>query len=129
MPTDHVILCDTKGVIYPGRTDGMNQWKSAHAAQTDARTLEEAMSGADAFFGLSVKGAVTPAMVNADGDEADHLRHGQSGSGSHAGGSPCRALRRHRGHRAQRLRQPGEQRPGLPYIFRGALDVRASHHQ
>src|SRR5947209_1243768 len=60
---DNVILCDTKGVIYQGRTDGMNQWKSAHAAKTPTRTLAEALAGADAFFGLSVKGAVTRDMV------------------------------------------------------------------
>jgi malate dehydrogenase (oxaloacetate-decarboxylating)(NADP+) len=54
---DNVILCDTKGVIYQGRTEGMNQWKSAHAAITDRRTLAQAMEGADAFFGLSQKGA------------------------------------------------------------------------
>src|SRR6185312_12571351 len=59
----NVILCDTKGVIYQGRREGMNQWKSAHAANTKARTLAEALEGADAFFGLSVKGAVTPDMV------------------------------------------------------------------
>src|SRR6478735_895970 len=60
---DNVILCDTKGVIYQGRTEGMNQWKSAHAAITDRRTLAQAMEGADAFFGLSQKGAVTSDMV------------------------------------------------------------------
>ncbi|MGH6781905.1 MAG: malic enzyme-like NAD(P)-binding protein, partial [Sphingomonadaceae bacterium] len=60
---DNVILCDTKGVIYQGRTEGMNQWKSAHAAVTDRRTLAQAMEGADAFFGLSQKGAVTADMV------------------------------------------------------------------
>src|ERR1700750_336514 len=49
----NIILCDTKGVIYQGRTEGMNQWKSAHAVSTPARTLAEAMAGADAFFGLS----------------------------------------------------------------------------
>src|SRR5271165_1508831 len=49
---ENLVLCDTKGVIYEGRTDGMNQWKSAHAANTKARTLEQAMAGADAFFGL-----------------------------------------------------------------------------
>src|SRR6201993_1613855 len=54
----NVILCDTKGVIYQGRTEGMNQWKSAHAAKTSARTLAQALAGADVFFGLSVKGAV-----------------------------------------------------------------------
>src|SRR3954454_10103535 len=63
VPNDHVILCDTKGVIYTGRTECMNQWKSAHATPTEARTLAEAMNGADAFFGLSVKNAVTPEMV------------------------------------------------------------------
>src|SRR6201984_1756515 len=60
---DNVILCDTKGVIYQGRTDGMNQWKSTHAANTSARTLAQALAGADVFFGLSVKGAVTKEMV------------------------------------------------------------------
>src|SRR5438309_8342879 len=60
---DNIILCDTKGVIYQGRTDGMNQWKSAHAAKTSARTLAQALAGADVFFGLSAKGAVTKAMV------------------------------------------------------------------
>ena len=63
MRPEHVVLCDTKGVVYQGRTDGMNQWKSAHAAQTRARTLSEALEGADIFFGLSVKGAVTQDMV------------------------------------------------------------------
>src|SRR3546814_7505947 len=59
----HVIMCDSKGVIYQGRTEGMNQWKSAHAAATDARTLADAMDGADLFLGLSVAGAVTAEMV------------------------------------------------------------------
>ena len=54
---ENVILCDTKGVIYQGRTEGMNQWKSAHAVDTKARTLAEALEGADVFFGLSAKGA------------------------------------------------------------------------
>jgi malate dehydrogenase (oxaloacetate-decarboxylating)(NADP+) len=60
---DNVILCDTKGAIYQGRTEGMNQWKSAHAAKTDARTLADALKGADAVFGLSAKGAFTPEMI------------------------------------------------------------------
>jgi malate dehydrogenase (oxaloacetate-decarboxylating)(NADP+) len=60
---DNIILCDTKGVIYQGRTEGMNQWKSAHAAKTSARTLAQAVAGADVFFGLSVKGAMTKEMV------------------------------------------------------------------
>src|SRR3546814_927566 len=63
LPSGNVILCDSKGVIYEGRTEGMNQWKSAHAANTDLRTLAEAMRGADVFVGLSAKGAVTQDMV------------------------------------------------------------------
>src|SRR5260221_826285 len=63
VPHANVILCDTKGVIYQGRTEGMNQWKSAHAVPTQARSLAEAMVGADVFLGLSAKGAVTPATV------------------------------------------------------------------
>src|SRR5580765_4534905 len=66
---DNLILCDTKGVIYKGRTDGMNQWKSGFAVKTKARTLTEALAGADVFFGLSVKGAVTQAMVKAMADK------------------------------------------------------------
>ena len=60
---DNCLVCDTKGVIYQGRTEGMNQWKSAHAANTEARTLKEAMDKADVFIGVSVKGAVTAEMV------------------------------------------------------------------
>src|SRR5262249_45917310 len=65
LPHYQVILCDTKGVIYQGRTEAMNQWKSAHAAPTKARTLAQALEGADVFFGLSVKGAVSQDMVRA----------------------------------------------------------------
>ena len=65
---DNCIMCDTKGVIYQGRTEGMNQWKSAHAVKTDLRTLEEAMKGCDVFLGVSAKGAVTQAMVQGMAD-------------------------------------------------------------
>src|SRR6185312_3847375 len=61
MPKKNMVLCDTKGVIYRGRKEGMNQWKSAYAAETKARTLADALEGADAFFGLSAAGAVTQA--------------------------------------------------------------------
>src|SRR5580698_2913883 len=60
---ENVILCDTKGVVYRGRTEGMNQWKSAHAVDTKARTLAEAMKGADVVLGLSAKGAFSDDMV------------------------------------------------------------------
>ena len=60
---DNVILCDTKGAIYKGRKEGMNEYKERLAANTDARTLEDAVKGADIFFGLSAKGALSPAML------------------------------------------------------------------
>ena len=60
---ENIILCDTKGVVFQGRTEGMNQWKSAHAVKTKARTLEEAMKGADVVFGLSQKGAFSESMI------------------------------------------------------------------
>src|SRR3546814_8307573 len=66
---DNIILCDTKGVIYQGRTEGMNQWKSAHAVKTDRRTLEEAMKGADIVLGLSQKGALGEEMVRSMADK------------------------------------------------------------
>src|SRR3546814_11669013 len=61
--SDNVIMCDRKGVIYQGRPEGMDQWKSAHAAKTSARTLEDALKGADIFLGLSAADAVKPEMV------------------------------------------------------------------
>src|SRR5579872_6860807 len=62
--SENCIAVDTKGVIYRGRTESMNQWKSAHAVETDARTLSDALKGADAFFGLSVKGALSAELMD-----------------------------------------------------------------
>ncbi len=75
----------------------MNQWKSAHAVETKARTLADALEGCDVFLGLSVKGAVTQEMVKIDGEGAHHFRHGQSRSGDHAGRRESRAPRCDRG--------------------------------
>ena len=91
---DNVILCDTKGVIYQGRTEGMNQWKSAHAVKTDARTLAEAMEGADVVLRPVGQGRRDPGDGEVDGAAADHLRHGQSRSGDHARGGEGRPPRR-----------------------------------
>src|ERR1700719_1905440 len=63
LANNNVILCDTKGVVYKGRKEGMNQWKSGHAVETKARTLADAVKGADVLFGLSAKGAFTPEMI------------------------------------------------------------------
>ena len=113
MRPENVILCDTKGPIYKGREEGMNQWKSAHAVDTEARTLAEALDGADVVFGLSAKGAITADMVALDGRQPDHLRHGQSRPGDHAGGGRPDPRRRDHGDRPLGLSQPGQQRPRL----------------
>ena len=63
VPAANMILCDSKGVVYEGREEGMNQWKASFAVDTKARTLAEAVDGADVFYGLSVKGALTADMV------------------------------------------------------------------
>src|SRR5882724_1735707 len=63
LPNANAILCDSKGVVYRGRTEGMNQWKSAHAVDTKARTLADALVDCDVFLGLSAKGAVTQDMI------------------------------------------------------------------
>ena len=127
--TENVILCDTKGVVYRGRTEGMNQWKSAHAVETKARTLADAMMGADVVLGLSAKGALTAEMVRTMAQCADHLRHGQSRSRDHAGGSQGGAQRRDRRHGPQRLSQPGQQCAGLSLYFPRRAGRARHHHQ
>lgn len=122
---ENVILCDTKGVIYKGRTEGMNQWKSAHAVDTPARTLEEAMTGADAFFGLSAKGAVTPDMVAAMA--ANPIIFAMANPDPEITPEEVHAVRKDAIVATGRSDYPNQVNNvlGFPYIFRGALDVRA----
>ena len=77
---ENITLCDTKGVVYKGRKEGMNPYKERFAQETKLRTLAEAMVGADVFLGLSVEGAVTPEMVRSMAPRPDRLRHGESRS-------------------------------------------------
>ena len=121
---DNVIMCDRTGVIYQGRDD-INQWQSAHAAVTDRRSLTEALHGADVFLGLSAAGALKPEMVRT-WRLADHLRDGQSRAGNPPRTGQGGAPRRDRRDRPFGLSEPGQQRHRLPFIFRGALDVRAT---
>jgi len=123
---DNVILCDTKGVIYQGRTEGMNQWKSAHAARTSARTLAEALTGADAFFGLSVRGAVTPEMVKAMADKP--IIFAMANPDPEITPEEVAAVRADAIMATGRSDYPNQINNvlGFPYIFRGALDVRAT---
>jgi malate dehydrogenase (oxaloacetate-decarboxylating)(NADP+) len=123
---NHIILCDTKGVVYQGRTSGMNQWKSAHAAKTDARTLSEALQGADAFFGLSAKGALTQEMV---AGMADHpIIFAMANPDPEITPEEARAVSPNAIIATGRSDYPNQVNNvlGFPYIFRGALDVRAS---
>src|SRR5499426_141258 len=126
LPHDQVILCDTKGVVYQGRTEGMNQWKSAHAANTKARTLAEAMNGADVFYGLSAKGAVTQDMVKSMAPRP--IVFAMANPDPEITPEEVRAVRADAIIATGRSDYPNQVNNvlGFPYIFRGALDVRAS---
>jgi malate dehydrogenase (oxaloacetate-decarboxylating)(NADP+) len=126
MRPEHVVLCDTKGVVYQGRTDGMNQWKSAHAAATKARTLSDALEGADVVFGLSVKGAVTKEMVRRMADRP--IIFAMANPDPEITPEEAREASPHAIIATGRSDYPNQVNNvlGFPYIFRGALDVRAS---
>jgi malate dehydrogenase (oxaloacetate-decarboxylating)(NADP+) len=125
-PQDNLILCDTKGVIYQGRTEGMNQWKSAHAARTSARTLEDALKGADVFFGLSVKGAVTKDMVKSMAPKP--IIFAMANPDPEITVEEVAEVRDDAIMATGRSDYPNQINNvlGFPYIFRGALDVRAT---
>ena len=122
---ENCVMCDTKGVIYRGRAEGMNQWKSAHAVATDLRTLAEAMDGADVFLGVSAKGAVTQAMVASMADSPVIF----------AMANPDPEITPEEAHEVRadaivatgRSDYPNQVNNvlGFPYLFRGALDVHA----
>jgi len=123
---DNLILCDTKGVIYQGRTDGMNQWKSAYAVKTSARTLAEAFEGADVAFGLSVKGAFTSAMIKSMA--AKPIIFALANPDPEITAEEVAAVRDDAIMATGRSDYPNQVNNilGFPFIFRGALDVRAS---
>ncbi|MGO9740752.1 MAG: NADP-dependent malic enzyme [Roseiarcus sp.] len=123
--SDNVILCDTKGVVYRGRREGMNQWKSAHAVDTPLRTLAEAIAGADIFLGLSVKGALTAEMVKS---MAPHpIVFAMANPDPEITPEEARKAREDVFIATGRSDYPNQVNNvlGFPYIFRGALDVRA----
>ena len=126
MRPEHVILCDTKGVVYQGRTAGMNQWKSGHAIATDKRTLADAVAGADVFFGLSVRGALTQDMVRTMADKP--IIFAMANPDPEITPEEARAVSPHAIIATGRSDYPNQVNNvlGFPYIFRGALDVRAS---
>ncbi len=122
---DNCLLCDTKGVIYQGRKEGMNQWKSAHAANTERRTLEQAMDGADVFLGVSVKGAVTQKMVAEMAK--DPVIFAMANPDPEITPEDAHAVRPDAIVATGRSDYPNQVNNvlGFPYLFRGALDIHA----
>ncbi|MEJ6396587.1 NADP-dependent malic enzyme [Yoonia sp. 208BN28-4] len=122
---DNCIMCDTKGVIYQGRTEGMNQWKSAHAANTDRRTLAQAMDGCDVFLGVSAKGAVTQEMVESMSQNA--VIFAMANPDPEITPEEVHAVRDDVIVATGRSDYPNQVNNvlGFPYLFRGALDIHA----
>jgi malate dehydrogenase (oxaloacetate-decarboxylating)(NADP+) len=122
----NVVLCDTKGVVYRGRAEGMNQWKSAHAVETTSRTLADALVGADIFFGLSAKGALTADMVRSMADNP--IIFAMANPDPEITPEDARAAREDVIIATGRSDYPNQVNNvlGFPYIFRGSLDVRAT---
>ena len=122
---DNVIMCDTKGVIYQGRGN-LDQWKSAHAAKTDARTLEEALVGADVFLGLSVAGALKADMVKQMAKAP--IIFAMANPEPEILPAEAKAVRPDAIVATGRSDYPNQVNNvlGFPFIFRGALDVRAT---
>ena len=125
VPPENVILADSKGVVYQGRTEGMNQWKSAHASVTKARSLADAMEGADVFFGLSVAGALTPGMVKSMA--RNPIIFAMANPDPEILPEDVAKVRSDAIMATGRSDYPNQVNNvlGFPYIFRGALDVRA----
>ncbi len=126
IPHENVILCDTKGVIYKGRAEGMNQWKSAHAVETDARSLYDALKGADVFLGVSVKGALTPDMLRAMAPNP--IIFAMANPDPEITPEEAAGVRDDAIVATGRSDYPNQVNNvlGFPYIFRGALDVHAT---
>ncbi|QJD16927.1 NADP-dependent malic enzyme [Paracoccus sanguinis] len=122
---ENCIMADTKGVVYQGRTEGMNQWKSAHAAVTEARTLADAMVGCDVFLGVSAKGAVTPEMVRSMAPNP--VIFAMANPDPEITPEEAHAVRPDAIVATGRSDYPNQVNNvlGFPYLFRGALDIHA----
>ena len=126
VPHDNVIMCDRTGVIYQGRTEGMDQWKSAHAAKTTTRTLAEAIVGADVFLGLSAANALSAEMVRSMADQP--IIFAMANPDPEISPPVARAARPDAIIATGRSDFPNQVNNVLcfPFLFRGALDVRAT---
>ncbi|MGE0742981.1 MAG: NADP-dependent malic enzyme [Hyphomonadaceae bacterium] len=125
VPHDNVIVCDSKGVVYRGRKESMDQFKSVHAVDTDARTLSDAMKGADVFMGLSVAGAVTKEMIKSMAKKP--IIFAMANPDPEITPEDVHEVRKDAIVATGRSDYPNQVNNvlGFPYIFRGALDVRA----
>ncbi|MDA7780836.1 NADP-dependent malic enzyme [Candidatus Pelagibacter sp.] len=126
VPSENVIMLDRKGVIYRGRTEGMDQWKSAHAVETKKRTLEEAINGADVFLGLSAKGALKKKLVKTMAKNP--IIFACANPDPEITPEEIMEVRDDAIIATGRSDYPNQVNNliGFPYIFRGALDVRAT---
>ena len=126
VPNENVTMLDRKGVIYRGRTEGMDQWKSAHAIDTKNRTLEEAINGADVFLGLSAKGALKKELVKTMAKNP--IIFACANPDPELTPEEIMEVRDDAIIATGRSDYPNQVNNliGFPYIFRGALDVRAT---
>ena len=122
----NLYMCDTKGIIFKGRTEGMNPYKERLSVETELRTLEEAMQGADVFLGVSAKGAVTQQMVR--GMAKDPIIMAMANPDPEITPEEALSVRSDIIMATGRSDYPNQVNNvlGFPFIFRGALDVRAS---
>ncbi|MDA7486622.1 NADP-dependent malic enzyme [Candidatus Pelagibacter ubique] len=126
VPSENVIMLDRKGVVYRGRTERMDQWKSAHAVETKKRTLEEAINGADVFLGLSAKGALKKELVKTMAKNP--IIFACANPDPEITPEEIMEVRDDAIIATGRSDYPNQVNNliGFPYIFRGALDVRAT---
>ncbi len=122
---EHVVMCDSRGVIYAGRSSGMNEFKQRYALDTSMRTLDDAMRGADVFMGLSVKDAVSKEMVVSMNDRP--LVMAMANPDPEITWEDAMDARQDVFMATGRSDYPNQVNNvlGFPFIFRGALDVRA----
>ena len=122
---ENVLMLDSRGVLYKGRTNGMNKYKEMFTVETDARTLEDAMRGADVFFGLSVADVLTPEMVKSMADRP--IIFAMANPDPEIRYEVAKAARPDCIMATGRSDYPNQVNNvlGFPFIFRGALDVRA----
>ena len=122
---DNIIMCDSRGVIYKGRKEGMNEYKAAYAADTEARTLAEALVGADVFMGLSVANILSKEMVRSM--SRDPIIFAMANPDPEITYEEAQAARGDIIFGTGRSDYPNQVNNvlGFPFIFRGALDVRA----